>query len=146
MHIGLTRERATGRNVIRARGRRGRAHTDGRRLVNFQLTEGERAWLRRVRGTPDYIRRRRSARRIASQPPGDCRSGLSACIMYTRVYTTHVAPLSDRSRPGIDWTQPCEPYSIKSSREYGLILCLPLLITSFSLSPPLALSSLGSSS
>lgn len=47
----------------------------------------------------------------------------SACVMYIRVYTTHVAgaPLSDRSLPGIDWTQPCEPYSIKSSREYGLV-------------------------
>jgi len=39
MHIGITRERAARGDVIRARGEAVR--TDGRRLVNFQLT-GER--------------------------------------------------------------------------------------------------------
>lgn len=63
MHIGLTRERATGRNVIRARVEA--VCTDGRRLVNFQLTEGVSAASRSLDGGPDYIRRRRSARRIA---------------------------------------------------------------------------------
>jgi len=43
MHIGLTRECATGRNVIRARVEA--VCTDGRRLVNFQLTEGASASL-----------------------------------------------------------------------------------------------------
>lgn len=61
MHIGLTRERATGRNVIRARVEA--VCTDGRRLVNFQLTEGEsERSLSLTRkgeaGDRDYIRRR----------------------------------------------------------------------------------------